>query len=88
MTTNGQRPQSYVNVVSKRDYVPAWRRPPLTQEASRVISTSYSVDYYLKIGIKFDYGWFLGLIGALGILTGGLLRQAIGNRARKPPGVI
>jgi hypothetical protein len=40
------------------------------------------------VGIKFDYGWFLGLIGALGILTGGLLRQAIGNRARKPPGVI
>jgi hypothetical protein len=40
------------------------------------------------VGIKFDYGWFLGLIGALGILTGGLLRQAIGSRARKPPGVI
>ena len=41
-----------------------------------------------ELGIKLDYGWFLGLIGALGILTGGLLRQAIGNRARKPPGVI
>jgi hypothetical protein len=40
------------------------------------------------VGIKFDYGWFLGLIGALGILTGGLLRQAIGDRTRKPPGVI
>ena len=40
------------------------------------------------VGIKIDYGWFVGLIGALGILTGGLLRQAIGNRARKPPGVI
>jgi hypothetical protein len=40
------------------------------------------------VGIKLDYGWFLGLIGALGILAGGLLRQAIGARARKPPGVI
>jgi hypothetical protein len=40
------------------------------------------------VGISFDYGWFVGLVGALGILAGGLLRQAIGARARKPPGVI
>jgi hypothetical protein len=40
------------------------------------------------VGIKFDYGWFVGLLGALGILAGGLLRQAIGARTRKPPGVI
>jgi hypothetical protein len=40
------------------------------------------------VGIKLDYGWFVGLLGALGILAGGLLRQAIGARARKPPGVI
>jgi hypothetical protein len=41
-----------------------------------------------SVGIKFEYGWFVGLLGAIGILTGGLLRQAIGQRARKPPGVI
>jgi hypothetical protein len=40
------------------------------------------------VGIKFEYGWFIGLLGAIGILAGGLLRQAIGQRARKPPGVI
>jgi hypothetical protein len=40
------------------------------------------------VGIKFEYGWFVGLIGALGILAGGVLRQAIGARTRKPPGVI
>jgi hypothetical protein len=41
-----------------------------------------------SVGISFRIGWFLGLLGALGILAGGLLRQAIGARARKPPGVI
>jgi hypothetical protein len=40
------------------------------------------------VGISLQIGWFLGLIGALGILAGGLLRQAVGARARKPPGVI
>jgi len=40
------------------------------------------VDISLKIG------WFVGLVGALGIMTGGLLRQAVGGRTRKPPGVI
>ena len=40
------------------------------------------------VGISLQIGWFLGLLGALGILTGGLLRQAVGSRARKPPGVI
>jgi hypothetical protein len=40
------------------------------------------------VGISFEYGWFVGLLGAIGILAGGLLRQAIGARARKPPGVI
>ena len=40
------------------------------------------------VEISLDYGWFLGLVGALGILAGGVLRQAVGARARKPPGVI
>jgi hypothetical protein len=40
------------------------------------------------VGIQFEYGWFVGLLGAIGILAGGLLRQAIGARTRKPPGVI
>lgn len=40
------------------------------------------------VGISLQIGWYLGLLGALGILAGGLLRQAVGARARKPPGVI
>jgi hypothetical protein len=40
------------------------------------------VDISLKIG------WFVGLLGALGILVGGMVRQAVGGRTRKPPGVI
>jgi hypothetical protein len=40
------------------------------------------------VGISLQVGWFVGLLGALGILAGGILRQAVGARARKPPGVI
>jgi hypothetical protein len=40
------------------------------------------------VGISLQIGWFLGLLGALGIVAGGLLRQAVGGRTRKPPGVI
>lgn len=40
------------------------------------------------VGISFQIGWFVGLVGALGIVAGGILRQAVGARARKPPGVI
>jgi hypothetical protein len=40
------------------------------------------------VDISLEIGWFVGLIGAIGILTGGLLRQAVGGRTRKPPGVI
>jgi hypothetical protein len=40
------------------------------------------------VGISLQVGWFVGLVGALGILGGGMLRQAVGGRTRKPPGVI
>lgn len=40
------------------------------------------------VGIALDVGWYLGFVGALGLLAGGVLRQAVGARARKPPGVI
>jgi hypothetical protein len=40
------------------------------------------------VDISLRVGWFVGLLGALGILAGGLLRQAVGGRTRKPPGVI
>jgi hypothetical protein len=40
------------------------------------------------VGISLQIGWFLGFVGALGIVAGGLLRQAVGGRTRKPPGVI
>jgi hypothetical protein len=41
-----------------------------------------------SVGISLQIGWFLGLLGALGIVAGGVLRQAVGGRTRKPPGVI
>ena len=40
------------------------------------------------VDISFGVGWFVGLVGSIGILAGGLLRQAVGGRTRKPPGVI
>jgi hypothetical protein len=40
------------------------------------------------VDISFGIGWVLGLVGAVGILAGGMIRQAVGARARKPPGVI
>jgi hypothetical protein len=40
------------------------------------------------VDISLELGWFVGLVGALGILAGGVLRQAVGARTRKPPGVI
>jgi len=33
-------------------------------------------------------GYWLGFIGALAILAGGVIRQAVGGRLRKPPGVM
>jgi peptidoglycan/LPS O-acetylase OafA/YrhL len=41
-----------------------------------------TVDVHLK------YGYLVGLLGALLIMAGGTLRQAITARARKPPGVM
>jgi hypothetical protein len=41
-----------------------------------------------SVGISLQYGWFVGLVGAVGILAAGMLRQAVGGRTRKPPGVI
>jgi hypothetical protein len=40
------------------------------------------------VGINIEYGYFVGLVGANMILVGGLIRQALGGRTRKPPGVI
>jgi hypothetical protein len=38
--------------------------------------------------ISFRIGWFVGLLGAVGIMVGGFVRQAEGVRARKPPGTV
>ena len=40
----------------------------------------------VEIGI--EVGYLVGLLGSAMILTGGLLRQALGGRTRKPPGVM
>ena len=38
--------------------------------------------------IDIKIGYFVGLIGAAGICAGGVIRQAEGDRARKPPGTL
>ena len=40
------------------------------------------------VDISLEYGWFVGLFGAVLIMAGGTLRQALTARARKPPGVV
>lgn len=39
-----------------------------------------------SVGIGLAYGWFVGLLGAIGILVSGFLRQSEAPGARKPPG--
>jgi hypothetical protein len=40
------------------------------------------------VDMHFGIGYLFGLLGALGILIGGLIRQAQTARVRKPPGVL
>jgi len=40
------------------------------------------------VDLGIEYGYFVGLVGANMILIGGMVRQALGGRTRKPPGVI
>jgi hypothetical protein len=39
-----------------------------------------------EIEISFQYGYLVGILGAVGIAVGGYLRQSRGEKARKPPG--
>jgi hypothetical protein len=41
-----------------------------------------------NVDISLKYGYFIGLLGALGIAVGGFIRQAKAVRSRKPPGVL
>jgi hypothetical protein len=41
-----------------------------------------------SVDIGIEIGYIVGLVGANMILAGGLIRQALGGRTRKPPGVI
>lgn len=40
------------------------------------------------VDLKFKIGYLVGLIGASLLMAGGLLRQSVGGRDRKPPGVM
>jgi hypothetical protein len=40
-----------------------------------------------SVEISIEYGYLIGLVGAVMILTGGILRQALYSGVRKPPGV-
>ena len=41
-----------------------------------------------SVDISIEIGYWVGLVGANGILVGGALRQALGGRTRKPPGTL
>ncbi len=41
-----------------------------------------------SVDISIEIGYWIGLIGANMILAGGLIRQALGGRTRKPPGTL
>jgi hypothetical protein len=41
-----------------------------------------------NVDVSLKYGYFIGLLGALGIAVGGFIRQAKAVRSRKPPGVL
>lgn len=41
-----------------------------------------------SVEISIEYGYIVGLLGGTMILVGGALRQALGGRTRKPPGVL
>ena len=40
------------------------------------------------VDMKFEIGWFIGLLGAFLLFVGGTLRQALSADAKKPPGVM
>jgi hypothetical protein len=40
------------------------------------------------VDMKFQIGWFVGLLGASMLMLGGMLRQALSADAKKPPGVM
>jgi hypothetical protein len=40
------------------------------------------------IAVSIDYGYFVGLLGCVGMLVAGYLRQAVYTDVRKPPGVL
>jgi hypothetical protein len=41
-----------------------------------------------NIEISLQIGWFVGLLGAIGLFVSGFLRQALHTDAKKPPGVL
>jgi len=40
------------------------------------------------VDMKFEIGWFIGLLGSALLMIGGTLRQALSADAKKPPGVM
>ena len=40
------------------------------------------------VEVSFSYGYLVGMLGAMGITAGGVIRQAEGARAGKPPGTL
>jgi hypothetical protein len=40
------------------------------------------------IDISLDYGWFVALLAAVGLMAGGYLRQSVYATSRKPPGTL
>jgi hypothetical protein len=41
-----------------------------------------------EIGISLSYGYLVALLGCVGIMLSGFIRQSVGERGRKPPGTL
>ena len=45
-------------------------------------------DVGTSVDISLSYGYFVGLLGSIGLMVAGYLRQSLYTDARKPPGVL
>lgn len=71
-----------------------WRPGEITMIVGMLASTLVLLNGIIlgrpggTVDLSFGPGYWIGFLGALGILAGGVVRQAVGGRTRKPPGVL
>lgn len=75
-----------------RGHALAWRPGELTMIVGMVAFSLILLNGIVlgrpenDIGISLDFGYFVALAGAFGIMAAGYIRQAEGERGRRPPG--